>query len=165
MDWGNIVFDRLWCACDTFKGKRISLLESDNLFFALYAVGADHQQVRLEDSDAFRNEFHNGSRSVGPNCGIHCILKNVAQFACDFTEEWKSVGAGTAFKGVRGDVKPLNVFGNRIRILENAGVLPQELQVLRRFLKEDLDELCSRRAHKLSCNTVREDLRSMRECP
>jgi hypothetical protein len=47
----------------------------------------------------------------------------VAELAGDFTKERKPIGAGTTFERVRRDIKPLNVFRNRIRILENAGVL------------------------------------------
>ena len=45
----------------------------------------------------------------------------------------------------------MNVFLNRIWILKNAGVLPQKLQVLGGFLKEDSHEFCSGSGQKASC--------------
>ena len=48
----------------------------------------------------------------------------------------------------------LDIVGLRIRVLQNAGVLPQELQVLGGFLKKYLDEFCTLLVHAFSCATA-----------
>ena len=53
----------------------------------------------------------------------------------------------------------MNVFGNRIWILQDSRVLAQELQVLGGLLQKHFHEFCSRRTHRLSCKAVRIDLR------
>src|SRR5579884_3981879 len=119
------------------------------------SCSADHQQIRFENGDTFRDEFRYGSGRIRRDSGIHRVLEDMTQLARDFPEKRKAIGAGAALQRMRGYVETLDVFGNRIRILKNAGVLPQKLQVLGGFLEKDLDEFCSRRAHKLSCAALR----------
>ena len=132
----------------------ITLLEDANVLSGLAGFSADHQQVRLKHRDGFGDEFNQWSGSVGSDGCIHCILKDVGQLAGNFREEWEPIRSRGAGECVRRDVKPLNVGGLRVGVLKNAGVLTQELQVLRSFLEKDLYEFCIALVQAFSCPTA-----------
>ena len=58
MNRRNVLLDRLWRRGSGFKGKRVALLECRDLLCVLDSIGANHQQVRLEYRNAFRDKFH-----------------------------------------------------------------------------------------------------------
>src|SRR5438067_2339530 len=89
---------------------------------------------------------------------VHRVLKDMAELACKLPKKRIPIRSRAAFQSVGGNIEAMNVLWHRIRILQNTGVLPQKLQVLRSFLQEDLDEFCSGGAHKVSC-AMRADLR------
>src|SRR6266852_2000171 len=78
---------------------------------------------------------------------VKCILKNVCQFSCNFRKSWESIARRSSAQRVRRNVKAIQVFVARFRILEHAHVLPQILQVLRGFLEEYLDGFAVHRTH------------------
>src|SRR5207237_4023140 len=86
--------------------------------------------------------------------GIHRILKDVGQLAGNFREQREAIRAGGPGQRVRRDVQALDVIGLRIGVLQDAGVFPQELQVLRCFLKKDLYEFSAVFVQALSWATA-----------
>jgi hypothetical protein len=136
------------------EGKRITLFERANVLFRLNAVGADHDQVRFQQSHSFRDELNQRSGSVGGDARIHRVLEDVRQLAGNFREQREPIRSRRPGQRVRRNVQALHVFRARVRILQNAGVLAQELQALRCFLKEDLYEFLALTVQTFSCATT-----------
>jgi hypothetical protein len=155
MHRSRLLFGRFSSRAGGRECEWISLSKRLDFFQVFDPVGADHQQIGFENCNALGDELDQRSSRVLGDGRIHRILEDVAEFARDLAEQRVAVTAGAAFQSVSRDVQPLNVVRHRIRILENAGVLPQELQVLGGFLKEDLDEFSPGRAHTLYCATAR----------
>jgi len=138
----------------SLEGERILLLEGVDVLDRFAARVADEQQVGLEHGHGFRDEFDQRSGSIGRDGGVHGVLEDVRQLSGDLGEQREAVHGRRAAQGVGGNEEALDVAGRGIRVLQDSGVLPQELQVLGGFLEEDLDEFLAGGAHGFSCFAI-----------
>ncbi len=118
----------------SLERERITLLEDANVLAGLHPVGADHDEVGFKQRHGLRNKFNQRTSRIGSDAGIHRILKDVRQLAGNFSKERETIRSRGAGKRVRRNVQALHIFLAWICILQDAGVFPQKLQALRRFL-------------------------------
>ena len=136
------------------KRKAVALLERRNVTGSFSSVGRDLQQIELEHGDGIRQKFSERAVGIGSERGVHRVLENMCELARDFGEQRKAVACRRSAHGVRCDVEALEIFGARLGLLDKAGVFPQILQVIGRFLQEELERCVFGFAHRLPSATT-----------
>src|SRR5438128_12194302 len=66
----------------SLKGERIFGLESGDVLNGLRRVGADHDEIGLEDCNSFGDKFHQGGARIGGDAGVHRVLEDMRELPC-----------------------------------------------------------------------------------
>ena len=125
---------------DLLKSEWIFLLEAVDLLQRLHRIGADHQQVGFESGNCLGDKLDDRPAGVCSDAGIERVLEDVRQLAGDLAEQRITIGTRSPAQGVGGDVKPLHVIGDRVRVLQDGGVLAQELKMLGGLLQKNFHQ-------------------------